>query len=135
MRRGRPPAGSAHVMTLVGSADDKHRLRVLLDVTAGELTVNKGCQRLGLSAARLHQLRRQALQGALDAMGPKPLGRPLAPVAPDADRVRELKQRVEHLEGELQCALVRTEIALAMPQLLLEQPGGRSKKNASRPTS
>lgn len=132
-RSGRPPRGSAHVMSLEGSDDEKERLRVLLEATFGEISLRQACEQLGLSEARLHQLRHRALQGALEALEPKPSGRPVVTGLNDPDQVVELRQRIRDLESDLQCALVRTELALSMPQLLVETP--RGKKNSRTPTS
>ncbi len=123
----RPPEGVGHVDRLDGPEDLKWRLRVLLDTLAGRVSVTQACEELGVSESRLHELRRQALVGALGALMPKPAGRPsTAPTT--TDRERELLTRIDELEVDLQAALVRTELALAMPELFR----GRSKKNRRR---
>lgn len=132
MPAGRPPVGSAHVITLDGTVDDKHRLRVVLDVLSGSLSVGRACELLHISEARFHQLRRQALQGALNALAPGAPGRPPVAVEPISDTQRQLEQQVRELQVELQCALTRTELALAMPQLLMDTAGRGGKKNLPR---
>src|SRR5437899_2387346 len=73
--------------------------------------------------------RLQALVGALGASMPKPAGG-AARAAAAAGREKEREARIEELEVDLQAAVVRTELALAMPELF------RSKKNRrSRPKS
>ena len=121
----RPPEGVGHVDRLDGPEDLKRRLRVLLDTLAGRVSVTQACAELGVSESRLHELRRQALVGALGALMPKPSGRP---VTSETTTVREkdLEARIQELEVDLQAALVRTELALAMPELF------RSKKNRRR---
>ncbi len=133
----RPPAGVGHVDRLDGPEELKWRLRVLLDTLAGRVSVAQACEELGVSESRLHELRRQALVGALGALMPKPAGRPVTPETTTA-REKDLEARIQELEVDLQAALVRTELALAMPELFR----GRSKKNrrgrkqtdAKRPT-
>ena len=132
MPAGRPPVGSAHVITLDGDVEDKHRLRIMLDVMSGAMSVRRACELLHMSEARFHQLRKQALQGALDALAPRPVGRPPAAQEPSTPRERQLEPQVKELEVELQCALTRTELALAMPQVLMDRTRG-SKKNCRRP--
>jgi transposase len=124
----RPPEKTGHVDPLDGSDADKTRLRVVLETVAGERSVKEACERLGVSEARFHVLRRQALQAALDGLAPGAPGRPRKRDKPDSDRVRELEQEVSGLKVDLQAALVRTEIALTMPHLLRET---LSKKNTT----
>lgn len=121
----RPPEGVGHVNHLDGPEELKSRLRVLLDTIAGRLSVAQACAELGVSESRLHELRREALIGALGALMPKPAGRPTTAETVTA-REKELEARIEELEVDLQAALVRTELALAMPELF------RGKKNRRR---
>jgi transposase len=122
-------------MPLDGGVDEKHRLRVILDVMGGAMTVKRACELLEVSEARFHQLRRQVLQGALDSLAPKRAGRPRVESEQDPTQVEELKRQVEELEMELQAALVRTELALAMPQVLMDRAARGSKKNSRKPPS
>ena len=123
----RPPEGVGHVDRLDGPEELKWRLRVLLDTLAGRVSVAQACEELGVSESRLHELRRQALLGALGALMPKPAGRP-STAETTTDRERELLTRIDELEVDLQAALVRTELALAMPELFR----GGGKKNRRR---
>jgi len=124
----RPPEKTGHVDPLDGSDADKRRLRVILETVAGERSVKEACEKLGVSEARFHVLRRQALQAALDGLAPGAPGRPRKRDEPDSDRVRDLNQEVSELKVDLQAALVRTEIALTMPHLLRET---LTKKNTT----
>src|SRR6516165_5326796 len=74
--RGRTPSGPEVVERSEGSAAAKQRLRVLLEVLSGGCRLKEACERLGLKQARLGQLRRRALHGALGALEPRPGGRP-----------------------------------------------------------
>ena len=123
----RPPEGVGHVDRLDGPEDLKRRLRVLLETILGSVSVAQACEELGVSESRLHELRRQALVGALGALMPKPAGRPAA-AETTTGREKDLEARIEELEVDLQAALVRTELALAIPELFR----GRGKKNRRR---
>jgi transposase-like protein len=125
MRQGRPPKGMRHVDRLEGPDELKWRLRVILETLTGVIGVQQACEELGVGASRLHELRREALVGALGALMPKPSGRPAAR-EPASTREQDLLARIAELETDLQAALVRTELALAMPQLF------RAKKNRRR---
>ncbi|HMH52281.1 MAG TPA: hypothetical protein VK548_18730 [Candidatus Acidoferrum sp.] len=128
----RPPEGVGHVDRLDGPEDLKSRLRVLLDTLAGRVSVAQACDELGVSESRLHELRREALVGALGALMPKPVGRPATAQTTTA-REKELEGRIEELEVDLQAALVRTELALAMPELFRSKKKPRRRKKNERP--
>jgi helix-turn-helix protein len=135
MPGGRPSKGTSHVMQLEGAIDDKHRLRVILDVMGGQMSVRQACEVLRISEARFHQLRGQVLQAALDGLAPKASGRPRSADPDDTPRVEQLKRQVRELEMDLQAALVRTELALAMPQVLMDRADKHAKKNSIKPPS
>jgi transposase len=114
---------------LRGTREAKRRLRVVLETVTGELSVREACERLDLSEARFHQIRQQALEGALEGLRPAAPGRPRKPEASAApSRVEELEREVQDLRIDLQAARVRTEIALTMPHLLRDE----GKKNRSK---
>jgi hypothetical protein len=115
--RGRYPSGPEFVDRLDGSASAKERLRVLLETLAGSCRVGPACDRLGISEQRFDQIRVEALQAALAALEPQPAGRRPRAALPDAAAVQGLRDRVARLEGELQAALVRAEIAVALPRV------------------
>jgi hypothetical protein len=126
--RGRPPDGIGHVDRLDGPEELKQRLKVLLGTLDGSKSVEEACAELGVSASRLHELRKEALEGALQALQPRPSGRPAKPEAMTT-KEQELQARVDALEEDLQLAYVRTELALAMPHLF------KGKKNSRIRTS
>jgi transposase-like protein len=111
--RGRHPSGPEYVDKLTGDAAAKERLRVVLETLAGTCRVSDACQRLNISEQRFDQVRVEALQAALAALGPKPLGRP--PRAPADPEVEQLRARVAALEAQLRVAVVRTEVAAILP--------------------
>jgi hypothetical protein len=109
--RGRYPSGPEAVERLAGSAEAKRRLRVLLGVVSGRCRVKDACAQLGLGEARLGQLRRRALLGALAALEPRPGGRPRRRRAVTVGQAEELAARVRELELELRVAQARAEVA------------------------
>lgn len=113
--RGRYPAGVEYVDQLEGDRADKQRLKAILDTLYGEARLLEACAQLEIGETRFHQLRERALQGALDAIAPRPAGRPRRHGSVDAERVRALEQALLAKELELQEALVRTEVALILP--------------------
>jgi len=125
----RPPRGSRQVGRLEGDAQAKERLRIVLETIAGQRSVVEACRRLGVGKTRFHALRQQALQAALDGLEPGMSGRPRAPDAQETARVRELQEQVEGLKLDLQAALVRTELALTLPNVLRRTLLRDGKKN------
>lgn len=124
---GRPPKGVGHVDRLEGPEDLKQRLKIVLETIVGSLSIEAGCAALGVSESRLHEMRQEALVGALGALMPKPAGRPAKPVV-ETTREQELQARIETLEEDLQAAYVRTELALAMPHLFRGKKKGRKPR-------
>lgn len=129
-RRGRPSLGVDLVDSLEGPAEDLRRLKVVLQTIAGETTVKEAAAELGVTEARFHEIRWQVLRGALEGTKPGLPGRPRAEAPVETEEVRTLRTRVKWLEEELQCAFVRTEIALVMPGLLKRAEARREKKGA-----
>ena len=130
MPAGRPTDGSAHVDRLSGHTQEKQRLKAILEVISGERSVPSACEELHVSEARFHELRRQALQSALDGLVPKSPGRPKRPTEAGPSRVEELEAEVQELRIELEAARIRTEIAMVMPHLVRKtKPITGSKKN------
>ena len=133
--RGRHPSGPEYVEQLEGSVLAKERLRIVLQTMAGEYRVQEACQLLGICEQRFEQLRRQALQAAVEGLESKPSGRPRQEESVGPDDVIALRQRVAELEAELQASRVREEIALVLPRVASSPPipSGTEKKTVSRP--
>lgn len=111
--RGRHAAGPEFVEKLAGDATAKQRLRIVLETLAGQRRVADACAQLGISEQRFDELRAEALQAAVTALEPKPLGR--KPHAAPDEEVVHLKARVAALEAQLNVAAVRTEVAAILP--------------------
>src|SRR5262249_1728640 len=117
--RGRLPSGPEYVEKLEGPENAKRRLELILRTLAGTCRIQDACEELGLSEARFHQIRQEALQAALDGLLPRPAGRPAAPAADP--RLAELEQQNEALRLELLAARTREEVALVLPRLAQPQ--------------
>lgn len=114
----RPTLGLEHVDKLAGDASTKARVKTILRVLGGELSVNDAAERLGICPSRLHELRDELLMGAIEALSPKPPGRrPSAPV--ESLRVLELKSELDHMRFELEVERVRTQLLMTMPEVLV----------------
>ena len=115
--RGRYPSGPEFVDKLNGSATAKERLKVLLETLTRDRRIGDACDRLGVSEPRFDQIRIAGLQGALTALEPRPAGRPPRQTVTDEAEAQRLHERIAQLEGQLQAALVRAEIAVTLPQV------------------
>lgn len=115
--RGRWPQGPEYVDKLESSLETKERLKAILDTLYGQARLLETCDQLGISETRFHQLRAQALQGALTAIEPRPAGRPCKATTAEAELIESLQARVRELEQALHEAQVREEIALVLPHL------------------
>lgn len=104
---------------LSGSQAAKQRARLILDTLAGAVSVEEVCEALGLSPARFHQMRQEALQGLLETLEPKPAGRPRVEKA--EERTREQEEEIRELKRELWASHIREEIAAVMPHVLTDK--------------
>ena len=131
MSAGRPPHGPQHVDRLNGEEEAKRRLRVILETLSGGKTIEAASAELGVSESRFHEIRIEALQGALDGLAPGASGRPRqAEPEADPDRLAELERANKELHAELRASMVRTELALAMPHVFSKQVRDEIKKKA-----
>jgi transposase-like protein len=134
-RTGRKPAGPQIAERLEGSPAAKKRLEVILETIAGQLTVSEACWQLGIGESRFHQLRNQTLQATLEALEPRPLGRPPKPISPEQAKIDTLKTELRRVQVELEVAQVEILLACIHPGLILSQPAADdlpSKKNSRR---
>ena len=114
--RGRKPLAAGHVEHLSGSELAKQRLEMILRTMLGELTVAQACERLDIGESRFHALRNQWMQGALELLEPRPMGRPPKVVTEEASRVAVLEAALREREEQLHAARVRQEIAEILPR-------------------
>ena len=115
--RGRKPAGPESVDELPGSEMAKDRLKTLLQTMMGECRVIEACQHLSISEPRYHQLKHQMLAAALEALEPRPAGRPVRVPSEAEKEIEKLQNELRERETELNVATVREEIALILPRV------------------
>ena len=120
--RGRRPAGPSYVENLDGDAETKQRLKVILQTMAGELGVLDACKILKVCTQRFHQLREEAMRGALGALAPRPRGRPPQMTTLEQEQLDEVENKLAQAEVELRAARAREELALVLPRVLKETP-------------
>ena len=132
MSAGRPSEGLGHVDRLEGPEALKRRLRVILETLTGEKTVVDACRELQLGEARFHELRREALQSALEGLAPRPAGRPRVEEAVDPSQLTELRDQVRELQTQLEVERVRTEIAMTTPHVLRRKRPPRVRQKRRR---
>lgn len=128
MGRGRPITGVDLIERLDGPRTIRRRVRVVLATVAGDLTIAHACAELGIGRTQFHALRWRVLQGALEALRPRPRGRPRH-VDGESAAIQQLQARIRELEVALKTTALRSEIALTMPYLL--DRAGRKKKGAA----
>ena len=114
----RPNLGLEHVEKLAGDRASKTRVKTILRVLAGELSVAEGAEQLGIRPSRFHELRDELLMGAIEALSPKQSGRPPNPPS-ESQRVLELQEELDRARYELEVERVRTQLLLAMPGVVL----------------
>jgi hypothetical protein len=129
MARGRPINGVDLVERLDKPRVLRRRVRIVLGTLAGELTIAHACAELGVGRTRFLALRWRVLAGAVEALRPRPRGRPRVLPA-DSAEVEALQARIRELEIALRTTALRSEIALTMPYLL--DRAGRKKKETRR---
>jgi hypothetical protein len=128
-RRGRKPAGPEYVQHLRGSAEAKRRRQMILETVAGQRSVDKACQELGISESRFLQLRVEMFQGAVERLERRPAGRPRR--ADSAGESDALRVELDELERALATAQLREELALA-GMAARSEPEGTKKKTPLR---
>lgn len=120
----RPNKGLGHVDGLQGDPEDKWRLKVVLATLTGEMLVDEAYDELGIGPTQFASLRKQVLQGALDALQPKPVGRPRRVTARTEEEVEAMAQHIAELERD--AAILRSRLELAILPLMQEKPGPKS---------
>jgi predicted ArsR family transcriptional regulator len=113
--RGRKPQGPEMVRRLSGDTRARQRLECILATLAGRLSVAEASARLGITPQRFHMLREEALQAALAALAPQPMGRPPKAVGAEPESSDALQRDHERLQRELAASKLREEIALLLP--------------------
>ena len=128
MGKGRPPLGPKLVDRIEAPDIAKERARVILETIAGSMGVAEACAKLGIEDAQFHALRQDALAAMVDALAPRPRGRPPAIVDAKDTRIAALEEANLALKADLKAEALRGEIAITMPHLLKRQAERSAKK-------
>jgi len=136
-KRGRPIKGAQKIESLAGSADAKHRLQVIMKSISGELSIREACRQLGMEKSAFYRLREKVLASALSSLEPKASGRPRIPApTPEEEYIAELEEKVVNQRIALEASMIREELAISMPHVLLSRrkkvPEKKSKKKKNR---
>jgi hypothetical protein len=109
----------------------RDRLKVILRTIKGECRLSEACALLEVSPQRFHQLREEAMTGALAGIEPGRPGRRPQTLSPEAARIRVLEAELAAKDVELKAAQARAEIATILPRVASEP---EPKKKMRRPT-
>ena len=126
MVMGRPNKGAEHVDRCDGSQQALLRAKCIQQTINGELSVNAACAEMGVSRFHFRDLRERFLQGGVDALEPRPPGRPRKRDAEQDAREVELQARIKELERQLVIARAQAELA-AVVQKKQQAKRGKGK--------
>jgi hypothetical protein len=132
MGRGRPGKGWGHIDGLEGEDAEKARMKRIFQTVSGELTVREAAKALGISEARFFAMREEVLQQWLDALQPRPPGRPPKHEETEPAEVEALLRQIKELQLDLKVAQTRTELALTMPHVLKDRPKPDDEKGGPK---
>jgi hypothetical protein len=124
----RPNKGLDHVNGLWGDPQPKQRLQSILSTLGGQQSVDDACSDLGIGPTHFAALRRRVLQAGLDALLPRPVGRPAHVPSRSEREVAALRQRIAELEYENTILHARLELTALprMPETWRPKSAGRS---------
>lgn len=124
----RPTKGVDHMDAIPGPRESRRRAKLILLTISGELSVKAACEQMGIKATQFANLRRQALEGLMAGIQPRPVGRPRrARVVTEHEL--DLQLRVADLERENQLLRAQAEVAA----LRRQRETYRSKSAGSPP--
>jgi hypothetical protein len=113
----------------------RQRLMVILQTLAGALTIEEACQVLGINRSRFHDLRHEFLDRAAGLLEPRQPGpKPNRPTEAQLE-IERLQREIVQLKLDLKATQIREEIALVMPQLLVNRRDGTAGKKTRRRAS
>jgi len=135
-RPGRKPTGAKLLDKFTASAHALARMRAIMETLSGAKTIPEVCAELEIGEAMFHRIRAEAMQAALEALEPKPMGRPcVATTTPLPATAAALEQENYDLKIRLRAAEVRAEIAQSMPHLMARKgPSGKKRRADQRAT-
>lgn len=125
-RIGRKPQGAGLVTPLAGSEHAKQRLTLFLQTLSGQCSVPEACAELGIGQSRFFAQRSAWLQQSLAILEPRSPGRPPKPhSAPTDDDLRQLQERLQHLEARSAAVEVQAELASLLPHVVRRPRPGK----------
>jgi hypothetical protein len=130
--QGRHAGGPEIVRELMGGEQERKRLEAILNTVAGRQKVTEAAAQLGITTQRVSMLRDIALQAALDALAPQPMGRPPKTARSDQERIDALLRENERLQRELAASKLREEIAVVLPNRR-QRRGEKKRRTDSAP--
>jgi hypothetical protein len=132
MTRGRPPRGLTSIDMLDGPSEEKKRLRTILERLGGQVNVEDACAVLGISRALYYVLEAKVLNSALDALLPRPIGRPPEVKPGEPSEMLELREQNRQLGLALEATRVREELWATMPEVARRVLGDPLKKGLNK---
>jgi hypothetical protein len=123
VRAGRKVNVSEILKAREGSTVARKRAELLLRNLSGELTMGEVARELGVAEAMAYRYRDQLLDGAIEGLEPKAVGRP-AKERPDG-RIEELEGQVKELKRELLASEIREELRNVVPGIGRKKTGER----------
>jgi hypothetical protein len=113
----------------------RQRLMVILQTLAGALTIEEACHVLGINRSRFHDLRHEFLDRAAGLLEPRQPGpKPSRPTEAQLE-IERLQREIVQLKLDLKATQIREEIALVMPQLLVNRRDATAGKKTRRQAS
>lgn len=128
MARGRTPKGPELVNSVEASEHAKKRLKLFLETISGDRTIASACEELGISESAFYKMRSNWLSESASLLEPKQAGRPAKSDSDSESRIRELEEEVIELKLRFEAAMIREEIALVMPHVLVKNENADKKK-------
>jgi hypothetical protein len=117
---------------LEGDEAAKRNAAVVLEVLAGLRSPTEGSAALGVTAMRYYVLERRALEGMVQALGPRPKGKRKRPEAALAELERE-KTRLVREVGRLQALVRAAERTMRLPPPPTREKKAGEKRRVRRP--
>jgi hypothetical protein len=125
-RFGRKPQGVGLVTPLAGSEHAKRRMTLFLQTLSGQCSVPEACAQLGIGQSRFFAQRSAWLQQSLAILEPRSPGRPPKPDSAAADDdLRQLQERLQHLEARSAAVEVQAELASLLPHVVRRPRPGK----------
>ena len=117
-RFGRKPQGAGLVTPLAGSEHAKRRMTLFLQTLSGQCSVPEACGELGIGQSRFFAQRSAWLQQSLALLEPRSPGRPPKPDSAAGGDMRQLQDRLRHLEARSAAVEVQAELASLLPHVV-----------------